>query len=435
MASFKLTKVKQDLFWASLSHLLQKIAGYCVLVLLARYLDKESLGQLLFAATLASFFALPTELGTTRYLIREIAGKPDRALGFFSEVLSLRLPFLLLAFVTMNGLVAVWKPDILSISLFLSVQALIEDFYYSFSALFLGLKRVGFTVVSMVGSRICLVGLILLVVKLNGSLLAIALCYVAGSVVLLGTAAVLVWQRIGPFTLQWDLGQARQVLRSSFPFFLLSVLSLVHLKVDTLMLGIFSTYAVVAAYEVAFRLLEVSRFFVRPVSMIYYPLYSEMAGCQDWQGISALRRKMLQYTAVLGVAVTVAVLFAAPFIIRAVYGPDYSTSIMILRVLYLCVPALYLSMVTTILSGAIHTEAVTAKVMSICVGINVSLNCVSIPVWGAMGAAWTTVISETIVALWLVRLTRRHVRALSTGRSSIWAMPQPVEIGEHEGTL
>jgi Na+-driven multidrug efflux pump len=92
-------------------------------------------------------------------------------------------------------------------------------------------------------------------------------------------------------------------------------------------------------------------------------------------------------------------------------------------------------MVTTILSGAIHTEAVTARVMAICVGINVLLNCVSIPVWGAMGAAWTTVISETILALWLVRLTRRHVRSLSAGRSPIWLMPQPVEIGKHEGTL
>ena len=176
MASFKLTKVKEDLFWASLSHLVQKIAGYYVLVLLARYLDKENLGQFLFTATLASFFALPTELGTTRYLIREIASKPDRALGFFSEVLSPRLPFLLLAFVLMNGLVAVWKPDILLISLPISVQALIEDFYYSLSALFLGLKRVVFTVVSIVGSKICLVGLIFLAIKLKGSLLAKVEC-------------------------------------------------------------------------------------------------------------------------------------------------------------------------------------------------------------------------------------------------------------------
>ena len=225
MPLFKLTKIKQDLFWASFSHFLQKIAGYCVLVLLARYLEKENLGQFLFTATLASFFALPTELGTSRYLIREIAGKPERALGFFSEVLSLRLPFLLLAFLTMNALVAIWKPDILFISLFLSVQALIEDFYHSFSALFLGLKRVGFTVVSMVASKMCLVGLVFLVVKLNGSLLAISLCYVAGSIVLLGTAVVLVWQRIGPFTIHWDPSQGRKVLRSSFPFFFLTVLS------------------------------------------------------------------------------------------------------------------------------------------------------------------------------------------------------------------
>jgi O-antigen/teichoic acid export membrane protein len=125
----KFTKVDQDLFWASFSHLFQKTAGYLILMLLARYLDREKMGQLLFTATLASFLALPTELGTSRYLIREIAGKPERALGFFSEVTSLRLPILLISFVLMNGLVAFWKPDILLISLFISIQAMIEDFY------------------------------------------------------------------------------------------------------------------------------------------------------------------------------------------------------------------------------------------------------------------------------------------------------------------
>jgi len=289
--------------------------------------------------------------------------------------------------------------------------------------------------VSIVGSKICLVGLIFLAIKLEGGLLAISLCYAAASIVLVGTATILVWQRIGPFALHWDLSRARKILRFSFPFFLLTVLSLVHLKVDTLMLGIFSTYVVVATYEVAFRLLEVSRSLVRPVSMIYYPLYSEMATCQDWPGISDLRQKMLHRAAVLGVAVAVFVLLAAPFIIAAVYGPNYNASIVILRVLCLCVPAVYMSIINTILSGAIHAEASTAKVMSICVSINVVLNCISIPVWGAIGAAWTTVISESILTVWLIRLTRQQINSLRTAYSPVWTVPQSVELGEHEGTL
>ena len=51
--------------------------------------------------------------------------------------------------------------------------------------------------------------------------------------------------------------------------------------------------------------------------------------------------------------------------------------------------------------------------MLTCVLINVVLNGVTIPLWGARGAAWTTLISEAFLAVWLVKLNFTELRILS----------------------
>lgn len=78
-------KVKKDLLLAFSSHFFYKIVGYLVLVLLTRYLAKDKMGEFFFAAALATFFILLTELGTSSYLIREVTGSPEKRSGIFQK--------------------------------------------------------------------------------------------------------------------------------------------------------------------------------------------------------------------------------------------------------------------------------------------------------------------------------------------------------------
>ncbi len=50
--------IKTDLAFAASSNLSQKLLGFVVLAILARSLDKSEMGELLFAITLASLFAM-----------------------------------------------------------------------------------------------------------------------------------------------------------------------------------------------------------------------------------------------------------------------------------------------------------------------------------------------------------------------------------------
>ena len=406
-------KVRKDLLLVFSSHFFYKIIGFLVLMILTRYLEKDEMGEFFFAASLASLFVLITELGVNTHLTREVATKPESAIDYFSEVISLRLPLFVSYFFILNCFTFIFKPDIFVIVLLTSIYVLLDEFYYSLGALFLGLKRVANNAIAGISSRVLLVGSLLIIISLKGGLTAIITCYILASIFLVGIAFVLLHKnRIGRLRLIWSWNSARKVLRISFPFFLLAVLGIIHFKVDTLMLGFMRSYSEVATYEAAYRLLEASRFVTRPIAMIFFPICSEMAARENWLQIQTLLRKLLMIIGALGAAITTVIVITAGFVITLAFGSEYTESISVLRVLFLSVPMLYIASVSSLLAKSMRLEVKIVKIMIVCVVINIVLNSIGIPLWGPIGAAWTTMISETILAVWLVKLNFQELRVL-----------------------
>ena len=142
-----------------------------------------------------------------------------------------------------------------------------------------------------------------------------------------------------------------------------------------------------------------------------------MAARQNWQGIQTLLRKMLLVTGVLGGGIALVVVMTAGFIIPAVFGPKYKDSITVLKILYLSVPFLYMGMVGTLLANSIRLEKKAIKIMVTCVILNIILNSISISLWGALGAAWTTLITQAILVAWLIKLNFQELRVLCSSES------------------
>jgi O-antigen/teichoic acid export membrane protein len=113
--------------------------------------------------------------------------------------------------------------------------------------------------------------------------------------------------------------------------------------------------------------------------------------------------------AVLGVAAWGFVALLALPIIRIVYTATYDDSAEVLRVLYLSVPGLYAATVAMLLASSTMREKRAVLIMAAGVALNVALNLVVIPRYGALGAAWVTVVSQTFVGVWLIADAYRSV--------------------------
>jgi O-antigen/teichoic acid export membrane protein len=233
--------------------------------------------------------------------------------------------------------------------------------------------------------------------------------HVLSGAVLLGVAAGITRLKIGPIRLRSGWRRMQRVFKESVWLFVLSVAGLVHFGADTVMLGYLQPYEQVARYQAAAKLLEASQFVVRPLTLILLPVCAALASRQQWGDLRRLMHRMFAGMAVLGVAAWGFVSLLAVPIIRTVYTSTYDESATVLRVLYLSVPGLYVATVAMLLASSTMRERRAVVIMGTGVALNVTLNMVAIPQYGALGAAWVTVVSQTFVAVWLLADAYRSV--------------------------
>jgi O-antigen/teichoic acid export membrane protein len=381
---------------------------------MARRLSQADYGKLMFALTLCGVTVLVTDLGASTDLSRRVAAAPAGARRRLEAVLSARLPLLAAYLVLLPAWVALTKPDALAVAAAIAVFSVCRDVYRSYSSLFLGLHRVEYTVTAFGTSLVVLVAGVAVGSATGAGLAWMTGAHVLSGAVLLAVAAGIMRLRIGPIRLRCGWRRMKRVFGGSAWLFVLSVAGLVHFAADTLMLGYMQPYEQVARYEAAAKLLEASQFMVRPLSLILLPVCAALASRQQWQDLRLLMHRMFAGMAVLGMATWGFVALLSVPIIRIVYTSTYDDSAQVLRVLYLSVPGLYTATVAMLLAASTMRERRAVFITAVGVALNVACNLVAIPRYGALGAAWVTVASQTFVALWLIvdayRSVARHPR-------------------------
>jgi O-antigen/teichoic acid export membrane protein len=409
-------KVGRDLRLTFFSHFFLKFVGYLVLVVLARYVEKGQVGEFFFALSLASLFVLGTELGTGNYLMRAVACEPGDATEEFSRVLSMRLALAAPYFLALNGLVALARPEMALTAALVSIYVFLDQLYVSFASLFLGLGRADYSVAARVCSGLLLISSVFVAANLGWGLWAVLGCYILSSALLVGSAVWLVRGKIGPLRLRWDLADFTRLAATSMPFFAATALVMVHANADAVTLGLLQPYAVVAAYAVGFKLLDVLRYMTRPVTAVLYPVCSRMSHQGDWPGIESLHKRLLVGGAALGVTVSVAAIVSADFLVATVLGNKYQETPGLVKVLFLSVAPLYVGTLSTMFANSLHLERRAARVMLPAVAANVALSVAGVVIAGAMGAAWTTVLSESIIAAAVTLLVLKELRSRRASR-------------------
>jgi O-antigen/teichoic acid export membrane protein len=412
-------RVRNSILMVGGSQLLQKLVGFLVIAVMTRYLAKDQMGEFFLAAAIGAVAAQATELGTTRHLIRSVASDRTAALHNLGQVISMRLPAMLLSFAVVNTACLVVKPSLLDTLLLVSFYLLLQDMQFSFNAFFTGLEHYGYRTGIEVTGQALLAGLTLLLASHGGGLHAILYAYVGAYASVLAVTTTIVRRQYGPFHLRWDLEELRGVARLSLPILAVTLLDTVHFKADTVMMGFMRPLSDVAAYAAAYRLFEVSRLVIRPVALIFYPICVTLAAKHDWPELERVFRKLTRTSLLFGVVTTLGVVALAGVAVPLVFGPKYEDSVPLVRVLFLTAPTLFTGLLAVSLIHTLHQERLAIRAGIGCVIANVSLNAFVIPRWGPMGAAWVTFTTQTIWTVWLARAVFRQLRE---------APPAPAEL-------
>ncbi len=379
--------------WLVFERIAPMLTGFIVNAVVVRYMGPERFGLYSYALSFASIFATLATVGTEAIVVRELARTPDREGEIIGTALVMRLAAAGVVWVAAVVAVAYLRDDPLTRVL---VAIMAGNALATALAVFECWFRAQIAAREMVIARTTAVmlgqaGRVVLVL-VGASLPAFAVL-TAGTAVL---SSVLVWILFARKTaqkLRWDGGRARQLVRDSWPLVIVSISIMVYMKIDQVMLTAMTSDRENGIYATAVTLSELWYFLPVAIGGTVFPLIVQAHESED--EVSFNRKLQLFYDAMvaLGYAIAVPVFVLAGPIVQILFGSAYQQSAAVLRVhvasfVFVCIG---MARGQFIMTKNYNKFGMVASVSA--AALNVVLNVVLIRPYGALGAAWSTLIS------------------------------------------
>lgn len=197
-------------------------------------------------------------------------------------------------------------------------------------------------------------------------------------------------------------------MREGFHFSTSAASESVYDDIDKTMLARLSTVDAAAIYAVAYRFIDAAMVPIRSVAAAAYPQFFRR-GTQGVTSSFALAQSIIRRSIVYGAMVGF-LLFLGAGVLPHIMGQEYARSVTALR--WLCVlPAIKSihAFLTDTLTGADY-QWQRSLVLMVVAGFNILVNLWMIRAYTWRGAVWSSIITDSLLAVLLYLVIRSHLR-------------------------
>ena len=380
------------------------ILGLVSVALTSRYLGQEAYGDLTTIVVYVSFFAALADLGLSSIAVREMSGAPHHIDAILGNVLTLRMLLGIGAVVLAIGGIA-FSPYPATVKVGVAIAALSIPFgnvWLTFASVFPARLEMLPVAAVEVGSRAVALVLTVATIVLGGGFYLLVGATVAWSV----TGALfmaLLARRVARVRLLGDVSHWRELMREALPLGAATVLQAIYLRIDTILLSLLRGSSDVGVYGVACKVFELTLALPAFFAISLFPVLSRIA-TQDRAQLPSMLQRAFDVLLIAALPVTAGGVLVAPGIASLVGGPDFAEAG---RPLALLLLGTVFAFENTLLSSALvalRRQQELPWLGLAGVTVNVLLNLLVIPRFGAAGAAATTTVSA--IVMFLVLLSR-----------------------------
>jgi PST family polysaccharide transporter len=368
-------------------------------VILARYLGNERFGQFGAIYAYLSLFAWLAAFGIAPLFTREAARHREQAGSLLltgtaiCAVLSVGATLIALTLAPLAG----YRGWLHVLVLFAAFDILLLLPFRIPAIIFqVDLRQWYSTGINLFRQLLWLV-LVGILALLNAPLLHVVLARLLTALV----EAALNWQasrRFLPPTRVILFDKIKPFLAQSFPVAVSSLVLAVYMRIDQVMLHNLASDRVLGDYVAAVKAAELFEALPTAILFSVFPVLSTVAAQSErfQQYVS----RIFRYLGVAACGICVAITVAARPLVAVVYGARYQAAAPLLTVLIWSEVAVFFGSVVlnVLLASGLQKFIVAPTAMGALA--NVLLNILLIPRYGAMGAAWATLVSYSLA--WLV---------------------------------
>ena len=391
---------------ATAGRVINTLLGVVVTAFITHSLGLAQFGSYTILLAYASILQIATDAGLYLTLSRVIAESPHREQEYISHTIWLRLLLGVIVF----GLGAVVLFSIPAQRIFIGpfIVLAMGFLFQSLSQLLMSVyQKYGIVWRVSLGDilgRGAHIGALVGIAGFQHITIATAI-----SAFTIGTAVAFlvhyVWvplEKVLQKTIRWTT--CKEILVASWPLGLMLFFNAIYFRIDTVILSFFRSAQEVGLYGLAYRIIESTLFFPAMFGGLILPRITaalakhDIPQAQQWLE-QAVRFVLI--TAVLGAVLLV--FLGRP--LAVLFGHDFSSAGSLLSILSLAMIIMFVGNMFGFTLVALGQGRYLLRLYAGLVVLNMGLNIVFIPWYGAVAASWTTVITEITsltVAAWLV---------------------------------
>jgi O-antigen/teichoic acid export membrane protein len=386
-------RTSSQAFWLGSGRIAAALVSAAWFVVLARSLSLDDFGSLALLLSLGLMMSIVTDLGLSGLLADAVALKPECARAATRVVIRKRLGLAAIAsaltailYVLAGGDGSWAVPAIFAVSTFASAV------YSTFTAVFRAVGHAGYEGLNEFGSRVVVLGLGAAVLASGGGLIPVVTVY---AVVDILSMVMLGWVFAASIDGQQHTAMPKLGLREARSLGAAGIVSMFYFRVDSWILAMIKGNEVVGRYAVAYRCFDALLIPALAVASLGIPHTAGLQGRQFRDKLLSLCGLSVAITIPFSVALVVG---AEPFLDLA-FGARYAVAADPLRVL--AVGAVLTAATASLMPPLALRSARVAWVLLGSLTLNVVVNLIAIPSYGAMGAALATVGCELVLLIWL----------------------------------
>lgn len=416
--------ILSNMGWLTLDQMSRLFVGVLVGVWTARYLGPSEFGLLNFATAFVAIVGSLATLGLNGVVVRHLILSPAEAPRILASAAVLQLVAGGCACILAIVLVRVTNTDSANAILLVTIAALALPFQwgsvvrYWYEAKVISRYVVWVDLSIFMAFSVVRVALILAQASVTYFAWSMAAQAACNSLALL----VMHFAAFGRGVFSTpDLGTCRQLIRQGWPLALAGLAIIVYTRTDQLMLEMLCDSTSVGVYAAALKFSEI--WYALPVILTasLFPsilLLRSTAPDHFRSRMQQLLRLLVAAAFFMGALMSV----AAPTLVPMVFGDDYSQSASILRVQFWSAVFVFIGVASGnwLVAEGLQIHALYRTVFGALV--NIAGNFVLIPPYGALGAAWATLLSQIVAAYLMdaVSVSTRPMFIMKTRALMFW---------------
>ena len=385
--------------WIFIARVVSILVSFFTIAIVARYLGPDNYGKISYAQSFVAIFSVFASLGIDQVLYRDLIAHPEKEKELLGTAFVSKLFFgsitlittLLVSVVVKNDPILTWLIFIITFSfLFQSFGVIAHAFsakvkakYTSYVAIIIAFLIPALKLALIYFGK----GILYFAVVISFEALIFAFGYVYIYMHIF---------RYSPLDWRFSVHTFKGLLRRSWPLMLASLSGYIYGRIDQVMIQHFLDSAAVGVYGIAVRLTEFLSFLP---GIIVASLFPAIMNAREHDTIEY--KKRFRYLTLLCIIIStflaICLFILSPLIVSVLFGKEFFESIHLLRI-YVWSNIGTISVILMQNYFVAENKSLHFLFFSVFgASINLGLNVVLIPRFGAQGAAYATLITLFLV--------------------------------------